>query len=413
MTEPTEPTGVSFVSYRRARLEEATLLVSAQHDHGIPTWQDIANLGYEPTEDELRRILNDPTTANVLLWVTPEIENSTVVLTIEVPVMKERKDRGDGFFIVPVAAGGLDYGRAAEIVSAHIGLDDFSTWNFAKSDDDPITEAEAGRIAREVLKNRLGAIDIALDEAEPFTLGIWTRHPAPDRSGDALQLNWKRHFDGRFAIANAWEERLLPALDHIVDAICAQDPRRRVIGHGQPSIVAALALGAAFLEPCGVGLSWMQKVEGQTESTEWSLTGDPEPSQISKRFVSGDSGAEDLVVAISLRADVEPAIKRGRRDGTIPAFRGAVVLEADEDAVRLETPGQALDAVEKTVQAIREAKKRWPTPGTIHLFMAAPAGFAVMLGQKLNALGPVQTYEHDPTDGIGHYRPAVLLRPGC
>ena len=412
----TDPAGLSFVSYRRVRSDEAELLVGAQHDLGVPTWQDITNLGPEPTEDELRRVLADPKTANVLLWVTPEVEKSTVILTIEIPVMKERKDRGDGFFIVPVAAGSLDYNRATEIVSKHIGLDDFSTWNFEKTDADPIGETEAVRIAGEVLKHRLAAIDAALDDRdnEAFTVGLWVRHAAPKHSGDALRLDWTRHFEGRLGKAEVWEKKLLPALDRVVEAIGAQNPRRVVQAHGQPSMVAAVALGAAFLEPCGVHLSWRQKLEGQADTQDWSLKTEVEPSQARSRFVSRDSAAEDLFVAVGFRANLDHAIKRGQEDGTVPAFRGGVILEGpDGGEVRLETPGEARDAVEKTVQAIRDSKNRWPTPGILHLFIAAPVGFAVMLGQRLNALGPVQTYEHDPTDGIGHYRPAVLLRPGA
>ena len=45
----TETTGRSFLSYRRKRRHEAELLITTQHDHGIPTWQDIRNLDEAPT----------------------------------------------------------------------------------------------------------------------------------------------------------------------------------------------------------------------------------------------------------------------------------------------------------------------------------------------------------------------------
>jgi hypothetical protein len=35
----------------------------------------------------------------------------------------------------------------------------------------------------------------------------------------------------------------------------------------------------------------------------------------------------------------------------------------------------------------------------------------VMIGQALNTLGPVQTYEHLASDMVGIYQPAVALRP--
>ena len=72
----TKPTGVSFISYRRSRLDEAELLINAQHDHGIPTWQDITDLPTGPTVPGLRKVLADPNTANALLWVTPDVADS-------------------------------------------------------------------------------------------------------------------------------------------------------------------------------------------------------------------------------------------------------------------------------------------------------------------------------------------------
>jgi hypothetical protein len=49
--------------------------------------------------------------------------------------------------------------------------------------------------------------------------------------------------------------------------------------------------------------------------------------------------------------------------------------------------------------------------GAVHLFMAAPAGLAMLVGQSLNTFGAVHTYEHVSTDGSGRYRRAALLRP--
>jgi len=57
-----------------------------------------------------------------------------------------------------------------------------------------------------------------------------------------------------------------------------------------------------------------------------------------------------------------------------------------------------------------EDRELLPEPrGTIHLFLAVPAGLAVMIGQTLNTFGPIQTYEHVGTDAVGVYKPAALL----
>ena len=49
---------------------------------------------------------------------------------------------------------------------------------------------------------------------------------------------------------------------------------------------------------------------------------------------------------------------------------------------------------------IREARLQ----GSAHLFIAAPAGFAFLLGRQLNTFGKVYCYEHEATDPIGVYR---------
>src|SRR5882672_8388139 len=97
----TDPTGRSFLSYRRMRRHEAELLIAAQHDYGIPTWQDIRNLDETPTEAALRNVLLDPTTANAVLWITPEVADSPVIRTVEAPLILQRAQAGDDFFLIP------------------------------------------------------------------------------------------------------------------------------------------------------------------------------------------------------------------------------------------------------------------------------------------------------------------------
>jgi hypothetical protein len=53
-------------------------------------------------------------------------------------------------------------------------------------------------------------------------------------------------------------------------------------------------------------------------------------------------------------------------------------------------------------------------PGKVHLmprdreWWAVPAGLAMLIGQLLNILGPVQTYEHISTEGVGVYVPVAF-----
>ena len=75
------------------------------------------------------------------------------------------------------------------------------------------------------------------------------------------------------------------------------------------------------------------------------------------------------------------------------------------------SPGEAADIAFIVQESMRAARREYGNIGTVHFFIAAPAGLAVMIGQLLNTFGSVQTYEHVTTDGSGHYRPAALLKP--
>ena len=163
----TDPTGRSFLSYRRSRGDECERLVVAQRERGIPTWRDVDDMKSEPTEDELRRIIRDGSTANVVLWITPETAASPMIRNVEAPVALERHGRNDGFFIVPVAAGGLDYAGAAAAIKNSTSITDLGNWNVVKLDSDPATDADIDRVANQVLKQRLQAVDRHLPPDAP------------------------------------------------------------------------------------------------------------------------------------------------------------------------------------------------------------------------------------------------------
>jgi hypothetical protein len=79
----------------------------------------------------------------------------------------------------------------------------------------------------------------------------------------------------------------------------------------------------------------------------------------------------------------------------------------------LATPGQAADVAFVVQDGLRIVRREYGNVGNVHLFMAVPAGLAMMVGQLLNTFGSIQTYEHVLMDGSGYQTPAALLRPGA
>lgn len=401
----TNPNGRSFLSYRRSRLQEAELLISAQHDVGVPTWQDVRNLENAPLEDELERALRDSNTANAVLWVTPEIGTSDVVRRVEVPLILERVRRGDGFFVKPVAAGGLDYGAAAALVASSKILESIERWNMSRVDSNPLNAADAAAIAESVLAHRLARVHATLAPDEPVRLRLFTRTQLPFDASAALTIDWSHRFDGRVSRADSWNTYCLPALRAVARCVRTSAPGREILAEGLASLPAAAALGVALLAPGGLRAAWRQQLQGGGTAV-WSIESPREPSGFIVQIRGDSVSATDLAVLLSVNATVESSVAA---TPSLPAFRAIVDVKAQPGLSPTLTSGQAVDVAFLTIESMRRAKQSYSTTGRVHLFMAAPAGLSFMLGQLLNTFGEVQTYEHLADQG--HYVASALLRP--
>lgn len=239
----TDPTGVSFLSYRRSCVDDARMLIMAQHNVGIPTWQDLNNLGEGHTDHQLRAVLNEDRIANAIAYLTHDVVGSAVITRTELPGIVARADRNDGFFLVPVAARGLDYRDVTATVGTYLGTHDLSQWNIAKVLSNPLTHDDAVKIAQRVLRDRLGILHRALPAAEPLRFELHTRSAPAVRPGVALTLDWTHRFAGRQASADTWRDILIPACETAVSACNRYAPGRPLALAGFCALPAAIALG--------------------------------------------------------------------------------------------------------------------------------------------------------------------------
>jgi SMODS-associated and fused to various effectors sensor domain len=406
--EATNPAGRCFVSYRRSRLDEIRRLVGALHDYGVPTWQDLTDLDEEPLEPALRAVLADPATASGILWITPEVAGSPVITGIEIPATTVRAERGDAFYLIPVAAGGLDYAAAARTALARTTLNDFGTWNMVRVGHDPISDVDAAAIARRALARRVDAIHAGAPAGTPFMIDIYTRGPAAHRPDAALTVDLTHRFAGRHADAGAWQTSILPALAAIVDETARRGPGHPLQFRGLVGLPAAVAIGTMVLAPRAVSATWMQHTPGRAE-TAYSLAEERRPSGFRIALRDHRPDAADLAVLVNVSENTVPAV---RATVDLPEFRGWVHADPPGAHPHL-FPGsaEAADLAYEVIGAMRTARSRYGRVGDVHLFIAGPVGLAFLLGQLLNTFGTVHTYEHVNDDGVGHYRPAVVLSP--
>ena len=185
-------------------------------------------------------------------------------------------------------------------------------------------------------------------------------------------------------------------------------PGREILASGLLSIPAATALGYYFMAPKRIAISWEQYTPGRP-TQEWSLGDEPEDSGFDVDEQAGDVGADDLAVLLSVNADVSEAVANSRENLT--SFRAYVHAKPNDGlyGTSIQSSGQAVDVALRAISAVREARRKYGVRGKVHLFMAVPVGLAMLVGQLLNTLGQVQTYEHIPQGATGHYQRAVLL----
>ncbi len=224
----TDPTGVCFLSYKRDRADEARLVLHALMDRGVPTWQDVSDLPRGVTESELKSLLDSDTTSSAVMLITPEVEHSPVIRDVEAPMILKRHNRGDGFFAVPVAAGGLGYADIARVIGPRAELVDLSMFNVHKETTDPLNGEAAARISRVALEERIAAICKATSKDEPLRIQISTRRPLPKEPGHVLRVDMCHRFTGRIAVSGAWSEHILPAFADIVQVLQRKASGRRI-----------------------------------------------------------------------------------------------------------------------------------------------------------------------------------------
>src|SRR5437016_3485434 len=126
-------------------------------------------------EEQLRRVLADPSTANAIIWITPDVSTSAVIRKIEVPAILARRQQDALFFVIPVAAGGLDYKAAAEAVDQQISIQDLEYWNLSKVVGNPIDATQALELGKRVLQRRIDTLHRSIPKGVPIRLALNTR----------------------------------------------------------------------------------------------------------------------------------------------------------------------------------------------------------------------------------------------
>lgn len=392
----TDPAGKYFISYRRTdqRTAEAVLVRNTLRDRGVPTWRDLDDLAPEPTEGELVSIIDDPSTAGAVMLISPEVESSDMIRNVEAPRIFKRHRTNDGFRVHPILIA-LGYGDANRVLNAPAGFQDLGDWNLTKIDGTTLSDENAGSIAKTILNYRLGAIR-KLDPGRPVHIGLYNRRTA-SAERFALRYDFTSYFDGREAITGSFaliERALLDSASAVAAVYGGAD----LICSGTASLPLGVLFGAVYSPLADFRLTWLQGFAGH-DKEPWSLSMGRGSISTKVSRTLGNPGSNDLVLAIGVSANIEPAVTEFMQHSDLRPRASIYIAPIDGSIQQGEmlSPQDGLTVVLDAVEAVRALKDELMIKqARLHVFLACPLAIAVLLGQKLNTFSECVLYEHFP-----------------
>jgi hypothetical protein len=271
---------------------------------------------------------------------------------------------------------------------------------------------ERKRITRDVLLEVIDRRDLRARTVDDPAVSLWI-HGWGKRAFDrepTIELDWTNYFDRstrRIPDQSTWQRILLPELDRARTKLSNEPNGSYIDFRGKLPLTAVLAVGAMFSEVVGFKF----RAEQPTRGENYLWRSDAKLSARTFQVIEAgcEIGGPDILITLSITgdaaADVRPLAEHlhGRLKATIYAEPdngpGDGAITSNEDAVALAVLAKEL---------IRTSRNKYRASQT-HLVLYAPASFCLFLGQRLNALGQIVTYERTIEGG---YQTSLILSTG-
>jgi len=203
----------------------------------------------------------------------------------------------------------------------------------------------------------------------------------------AIQFEWIKYFGGehrKFPSACEWEN-LINQLKKTKNWINKYNRPKHISIFGKMRLSACIAMGSAFSSTAGFFISY------KTKDGVWCSNAYPDANTPAYEWIETNySGSEnnEIVFGIGVIRDVLTEVEQyliSEGKTAIPRL----YLHSPKPLQSANQINQAINDL-KTLLLDFVAKHR---PTKIHLFVAAPAQFAMFLGHRLNVSGVIQCYE--------------------
>ena len=379
-----------FLSHQNGDRADVVDLEGAMRRRGVASWRDRRSLLAGDDNDSGIRAGIDRDTSGFVIYGSDRVVDSWFVWHKEWPWAHERRERelSTGhpapYRIVPLLIDGLDY-RMLRHAAADAGQSDPTAHNgesLRRGDADQ-RDAVARWLLRGALADRCAMHD------GPLAMRFTTFAGATDVATDLI-VDWSPEVADDHVNWHILQASLSDLKAEVATV------RRPIEVDVQARLVPAFVFGHAFPLASRVGITAIHR-----DGTRWTL-GKPDPAMVDVAVVEHDDGDRTVaVVAVSLAREVGDAATSAVDRLRLRPGRSARVSFADgSDSVDADVAAAASGTFGGLLRDLRDGGVHH-----VHVFIAAPAALALLLGASVNA-GPSMTlyYTRD-----GAYEAALTL----
>lgn len=373
-----------FLCHHSAYAGEVAELATLLRLRGVVPWVDKERGGFtigDDSPEEARRVIKTEC-FGLLLYATSRVFDRWFIREIELRAALAKK-QSDPAFVITSFARRLSFRRLSELSKAHLGSDlaRFHGVSCSHPSDPVQRHADQSRMATEALRKWLASHELT----QPVSLQFSTRQVFPDESNDLLRIDATDYLRSKPFNPRRWNE-VFEGLIAIEREFAARFGRFRMAVHGSKHLTAAFLFGRVFARyPLDIR---------QTVTDVWS--GDVQSAHVQPFLVSRQnvdihdqtlvvqiaSGAKNLDPGVNQLLDIDPVWRPSRLILT-PADGPLVV----DNALCLAMVAQAYSEIER---ALATSAFR-----SVHLFVAAPQSFMMLLAQRWAGLPSTYLYEWD------------------
>jgi hypothetical protein len=196
-----------------------------------------------------------------------------------------------------------------------------------------------------------------------------------------------------------WEGVVLPQLEQAKRTLLGFDTKRVRVAAAM-RLPMYFAVGRTFSDVGHWTLSCRQR------GIEWSTTVKREAAEVHVRRTEDIDAGDDLAVVVALTLDPTDDVLGYIKAAGLPVGRlMTLTVEKGPEDDSVPGPGWAARWVRRARDEVRAACKQLGS-GHVHLFMAAPAGAAMIMGHHWNMVPSTTVYDHLGDCG---YLPAMTL----